>query len=322
LAMSQHLRVTQLFDCAEVGRTFVAEARRQGKPWRIIQGPWTRGGTQAAYYRFRLEQAVAYPRTDIWHVNMGGRARWARGFFARPYALTLHGTDIRESYWQVQYHQAIKEDIDLAGQVWYSTPDLREKAERARPDAEYLPAPVDIDELPPWSPAPKPRVFFPSRWDESKGGDDLLQAAIDVIAAVGRKGDVDVVGLNWGNRAEEAARLGVRLLPRMARDEFLRELSSAHVAVGEVSGIVGVSELQAIGIGVPTVIANPRGDRGAELAAVCVERPDVGPAVAESLLDPLTLSRQLNGPAYIRTNHAASVLLPKLEAGYAKLRSQ
>jgi glycosyltransferase involved in cell wall biosynthesis len=317
--MSQHLRVTQLFDCADVGRTFVAEARRQGKPWRIVQGPWTRGGTPTAYYRFRLEQAVAYLNTDIWHVNMGGRAKWARGFFARPYALTLHGTDIRENYWQDQHHRVIKEDIDRAGHVWYTTPDLQEKAEQARADAEYLPAPVDLEELPEWSPAPKPRVFFPSRWDESKGGDDLLQAAIDVIAAVGRNGEVDVVGINWGDRAEEAARLGVRLLPRMPRERFLTELSTAHVAVGEVSGIVGVSELQAIGIGVPTVIAAPLGNCAARSAAVYVERQDVGMAVAEALLDPLVLSRQLNGPAYVRNNHAASVLLPKLEAGYAKV---
>ena len=51
--MSQKIRVTQLFDCADVAKTLVAEGRRQGKPWRIIQGPWTRGGGKAAYYRFR-----------------------------------------------------------------------------------------------------------------------------------------------------------------------------------------------------------------------------------------------------------------------------
>lgn len=108
--------------------------------------------------------------------------------------------------------------------------------------------------------------------------------AIDVIAAVGRSGDADVVGINWGSRAEEAARLGVRAPAAWnAPDEFTGNCNCA-----------------------------------ARLAAVHVERQDVGLAVAESLPAP-TLSRQLNGAAYVRNNHAASVLLPELEAGYAKV---
>lgn len=317
--MSQQIRVTQLFDCADVAKTFVMEARRQGKPWKIIQGPWTRGGTKAAYYRFRLEQALAYPRTQVWHVNMGGRAKWARGSFARPYALTLHGTDIRENYWQDQHHAVIKEDIDRAGQVWYTTPDLREKAERVRADAEYLPAPVNMEELPDWAPAQKPRVFFPSRWDASKGGDALLQAAADVVSVVGSGDDVDVVGLDWGDRADEAARLGIRLLPKMPKREFLRELSSAHVAVGQTTGVLGISELQAMGIGVPTVFTDRIEGYPPGVATVSVERAEVGQAVRDVLRDPQEVSLRLGGPAYVRSNHGASALLPRLEAGYAKV---
>lgn len=319
LGMSQGIRVTQLFDCADVGKTFVEEGRRTGKPWKIIQGPWTRGGTKSAYYRFRLEQALAYPRTQVWHVNMGGRAKWARGTFARPYALTLHGTDIRENYWQDQHHAALKEDIDRAGHVWYTTPDLREKAERARPDAEYLPAPVDMDELPVWAPAAKPRVFFPSRWDASKGGDALLQAAADVVSAAGSVGEVDVVGLDWGSRASEAAGLGVRLLPKMRKQEFLQQLATAHVAVGQVTGVLGLSELQSVAIGVPTVFADHIDGYPADLATVTVESSMIGEAVRDALLDPTELSQRLAGPAYVRTNHGPATLLPRLEAGYAKV---
>jgi hypothetical protein len=317
--MTHQIRVTQLFDCADVGKTFVDEARRQNKPWRIIQGPWTRGGTKTAYYRFRLEQAAAFPRTEVWHVNMGGRGKWARGTFSRPYALTLHGTDIRENYWQDQHHAVIKEDIERAGQVWYTTPDLREKAVRARPDAEYLPAPLDMAELPVWAPAAKPRVFFPSRWDASKGGDALLQAAAEVMAAVGVSGNVDVVGLAWGDRAPEAAALGIKLLPRMAKPLFLKELATAHVAVGQVTGVLGVSELQAMGIGVPLVFADPVAGYPDEQPMVSVARPEIAQAVRDSLDDPEVLSRKLGGPSYVSEFHGASTLLPKLEAGYAKV---
>lgn len=317
--MSQKIRVTQLFDCADVGKTLVAEGRRQGQPWGLIQGPWTRGGGKAAYYRFLLEQAAAYPRTRLWHVNMGGRARWARGRFARPYALTLHGTDIRENYWQDQHHQVMKADIDGAGHVWYTTPDLREKAERARADAEYLPVPIDMDELPAWNPAPRPRVIFPSRWDASKGGDALLQTAADVVAAAGGPDGAEVVGVDWGGRAAEAAALGVRLLPRMPKPEFLAELARAHVAVGQVAGILAASELAAIGIGVPTVFADQVEGYAADLATVSVGRADVGQAVREALADPAAVSARLQGPEYVRLHHGAARLVPTLQAGYAKV---
>lgn len=316
--MSEQIRVTQLFDCADVAKTLVAEGRRHGKPWKLIQGPWTRGGSKSAYYRFRFEQALAYPRTQLWHVNMGGRAKWARGTFARPYALTLHGTDIRENYWQDQHHSVIKQDIDAAGYVWYTTPDLREKAERARPDSEYLPAPVDIEELPEWNPSPRPRVFFPSRWDASKGGDALLRTAAEVVKAVGSD-QVDIVGLDWGDRASEAGALGIRLLPRMPKERFLQELSLSHVAVGQVAGILAVSELQAMGIGVPLVFGNQVEGYPADLATVSVPVSEVAQAVRDSLADPRALSKQLGGPGYVRRNHGASALLPKLEAGYAKV---
>lgn len=316
--MSDQIRVTQLFDCADVGKTLVNAAVSRGKPWKIIQGPWTRGGTKAAYYRFRLEQAAAYPRTQLWHVNMGGRAKWARGVFARPYALTLHGTDIRENYWQDQHHATMKSDIDGAGHVWYMTPDVREKAESVRADAQYLPIPVDPDELPAWRPSSKPRVFFPSRWDASKGGDALLQTAADVVSATKGRG-VDVVGLDWGDRAAEAAQLGVTLVPKMPKAEFLQELASAHVAVGQVAGILATSELEALGIGVPVIFTDPVPGYPEDLATVSVSRADVGQAVLESLEDPRALSKRLNGQAYVARNHSAEGMLPTLEAGYAKV---
>lgn len=316
--MTQGLKVTQLFDCADVGQTFVAEGRKQGKPWRLIQGPWTRGGTKAAYYRFRVEQLAAYPRTQLWHVNMGGRAKWARGALARPYVLTLHGTDIRESYWQSEHHETIKEDIDGARGVWFTTPDLTEKAQSVRADAEYLPAPVDVAQLPSWQLAEHSRVFFPSRWDASKGGDSLVQLAAEVVRATKHLKDIEIVGLDWGDRASEEAAVGVKLLPRMSKSNFLRELSTSHVAVGQTAGILAVSELQAIGIGIPTVFSDQVAGYPEELGTVSVPVKDAPQAVLEALADPLQLSAHLNGPGYIKSHHAPAVLLPRLEAGYRK----
>ncbi len=315
--MSRITRVTHLFDCADVGAALVSEGRRQNQPWRQIQGPWTRGGTRSAYYRFLGELALGYPRTELWHVHMGGRARWARGRFARPYVLTLHGTDIRENYWQDEHHGTIAQDIDLARHVFYTTPDLKDKAEKARPDAEYLPVALDMEVIPPWAPEPRPRVFFPSRWDGSKGGDGLLAMAAEVVAAVGDR--AELVGLDWGDRAAEAASLGIRLLPRMAQQEYLVELARAHVAVGQSAGILAASELQAMAIGVPLVFPDPvKGyPSGADMGAIVVARKDAGTAVLEALADPQSTSARVGGPAYINRHHHPAVMIERLMAVYA-----
>lgn len=315
--MSGNTRVTHLFDCADVGAALVSEGRRQHQPWRQIQGPWTRGGTRSAYYRFLAELALNYPRTELWHVHMGGRARWARGRFARPYVLTLHGTDIKENYWQDEHHQVLAQDVDLARHVFYTTPELREKAELVRPDAEYMPQAMDLDILPPWKPAARPRVFFPSRWDAQKGGDGLLETAAQVVSAVGDK--AEVVGLDWGNRASEAASLGVTLMPRTDLRGYVAELARAHVAVGQTAGILSVSELQAMAIGVPLVFADPVAGypSGKDMGAITVARQDAGAAVLEALADPRATSEKVGGPDYVRRHHDPAVMIERLRAVYS-----
>jgi hypothetical protein len=52
---------------------------------------------------------------------------------------------------------------------------------------------------------------------------------------------------------------------------------------------------------------------------VTVARPEIAQAVRDSLDDPEALSRKLGGPSYVSQFHGAATLLPRLEAGYAKV---
>ncbi|MDF9277375.1 hypothetical protein P4U43_06155 [Arthrobacter sp. EH-1B-1] len=314
-------RITHLFDCAGVGAVLVKEAKRQHLSWRQIQGPWMRRGTRWARYRFFGELVANYPRTNLWHVHMGGRAKWARGRVERPYVLTLHGTDIRETYWQDEYHEAIKRDIDAAQHVFYATPDLEEKAKRARVDAEYMPIALDFDLLSSWTPAAKPRVFFPSRWDRTKGGDGQIRVAKEVVAAVGDR--ADVVGIDWGDRAADASHVGVQLVPRMDVTGFLCEMAKAHVAVGQTAGILATSELQAMAMGIPLVFPDPfdgylsKKDRG----ALIVDRADAGYAVLELLRDPPSASAKLGGKEYVSRHHDPARMVQRLSEVYREVLS-
>ncbi len=180
-----------------------------------------------------------------------------------------------------------------------------------------MPAPLNLARLPEWTPASKPRVFFPSRWDESKGGQDLLNLAAEVTAAVGK--DAEVVGIDWGDRAVEAAELGVTLLPRMSRQRYVAELARAHVAVAQTRGILAVSELQAMAIGVPLIFPDPVDGypTGGEMGAIVAPRADAAEAVIEALQDPPAVSARAGGTAYVRRHHDPATMVARLKAVYA-----
>jgi len=65
---------------------------------------------------------------------------------------------------------------------------------------------------------------------------------------------VEVVGLDWGPDAAEAARRGVRLVPRLDHAAYLRLLAGAGAVVGQAAGILSASELEAMGTGAPLVV--------------------------------------------------------------------
>lgn len=63
------------------------------------------------------------------------------------------------------------------------------------------------------------------------------------------------MGVHWGSGADSARRHGVELVPRLPHGDFLHLLASAHVVLGQPTGMLAASELEAVGIGVPVVAA-------------------------------------------------------------------
>ena len=71
------------------------------------------------------------------------------GLLARvPYVLHCHGDDVRDVDRRV-WAPLIRLALKRARHVYYSTPDLREALMRIRPDAEFLPNPIDIEQFHP-----------------------------------------------------------------------------------------------------------------------------------------------------------------------------
>lgn len=317
-------RVLHLNDCAFVGEHLVAAARRSGRPWRILRpeqtwapvrpGRTTTTRLDEARTLARIARATA--RAQVVHVHFATTVRRLRPIAVprRPYVLHLHGTDIRTLWADPNRHAQIQAYIDGAAHVFYSTRDNEHNATTARADAEYLPIFIEPTQLPSWTPGE--HVVFASRWEEVKGLEDMLRVARDLVSA-----GVDVRGLDWGPGASLAAEVGVKLLPKMPHDEFLRFLSSAGVVIGQATSILSVSEVEAMGIGVPLAAVGSHlpGPDGASLPIREGEVEEVVGAVLSDLQDPLVASNSLGGKDWALRWHTADQYVPRLEETYRKI---
>ncbi|WP_413453110.1 hypothetical protein [Georgenia sp. 1P01AC] len=265
------------------------------------------------YYVWTGRRIASLLRSDLLHLHYGGRTAWARKFPRRPYVVHLHGTDIRTQYRDPRYRDEIQQGLDGARAVVFSTPDLADAALEARPDATYLPNPIDVSDLPQWAPADRPTVVFTSRWEPVKGLDCQLKIARLLREAL--PNSVDIVGLDWGEGAKAAARAGVRLVPPMPRPAFLAWVASAHLAVGQSAGLLAMSELQALGIGVPTFIAHPLPTYPAPPVLIG-DLGDAGDIARHVIADPAARSAALNSPAWIRKHHGVEHAVARLRGIY------
>lgn len=252
-------------DAARTAELLVAEARRRGLPWdrMPIAAPaqeWrglvgrTRRAALGARWLARL--AASARSHDIVHVHSASTLPHVRPV-VRRFVLHCHGSDVRTRLHQAgSAGAAVRRGLQEAEAVFYSTPDLADHVLPLRPDAELLPVPVDVATLPRWAPDPsRPRVVFASRWEEVKGLQTQLETAGLLVRALGDR--AEVVGLRWGPAAQEAAALGVRLLPRLDHAAYLALLAGASAVVGQGAGILSASELEAMGTGAPLAVPTP-----------------------------------------------------------------
>lgn len=314
--------VVHFFDCADVGKTLVAYGKQAGYNWRHSQarspglgGEAQAGAFQAKYANvsWRVRRTVEALRADLMHVHFGTRGGVAKSRPVIPFVMHWHGTDIRNP----EFRPSIQWGADHAAAVVYSTPDLRQHAEPVRSDAIYLPNPVDWGELPVWDPSGPPRVLFASRWEESKGGIEQLQVAAAIMDAM--QGRVVLEGLDWGNMAAEARALGVTLVPTMPKAAYLLWMSGAHCIIGQSAGIIAMSELQALSMGVP-VVMNVGENYYLEAPVLQGDGPEGLAAQAYRVLeDPLAASAQADGPGWVERYHGPQIAVEKLADIYRQV---
>lgn len=325
-------RVLHFNDCAFVGQILVEAAHRQGISWAYLPPEAVRPPSvsrnrwlaRAQYLPYVARRARALRTSDVVHVHYGTSARLIRerGMPRRPYVLHLHGTDVRDQAWTEQYGDEIRRAVSGAAHVFFTTPDLLEPAQRLRDDAEFMSAFVDVQTLTSsasWTPPEHPRVAFVSRWDVVKGGPANVALAAALRRAVP---ELTLVGLDWGSHAQDAARQGVDLVPHMAHDQFLRLLAGSTLAIGQTGPSIGVSEAEAMAIGLPLAALGERlphpGD-GSFPPMLQGSLDEVVEAVRQAVQAPRETADRLGGCQWAREHFDPAPWVPRLAELYARI---
>lgn len=248
-------------DAAFTAARIVHRAKHLGYAWELMprafrdpswSGPVGEARRALTGLAWAGRLAVEARSHDVVHIHSATTLRHTRPV-VRRFVLHCHGSDVRSALYEPGRGPAIRAGLVDAEAVFYSTPDLAEHVLPHRPDAVLLPVPVDVDQLPGWRPDPtRPQVLFASRWEPVKGMQEQLVTARLLVEALGER--AEVIGLDWGPGATDAAAVGVRLVPRVTHDEYVQMLARATVVVGQAAGILSSSELEALGCGAPLVV--------------------------------------------------------------------
>lgn len=332
---TKRVKVLHINDVARIGTLLVRQARREGLNWQLYDiartdpnwSPRTRllrKAVRGLAWEAGLARRAA--TADLLNVH-GGNVPRHTGWVPKPYVLHLHGSDVRTVRLQPDQGKIIDRAIERALQVYYTTPDLAQHALPLRADAQLQPIIVDVDAVPFSEDVPATgKVIFPSRWGPEKGGELQIEVAVALRRALGP--DVVFEGLDWGVNADRAARdAGIELQPKMSYPNYARWLSTATVSIGQNTGMMGVSELEAIATGAPLVMPlNPRWYDGSHPTMVDIpvevgitDPGDWVEAIVETTRHVLAHPSRRDARDWLRRMHGPEVAVERLQASYRQL---
>jgi glycosyltransferase involved in cell wall biosynthesis len=270
-----------------------------------------------------LRRLVRRQKFDIVHVHYAVHASMTLAM-GIPYFLHLHGSDVRSGLRSLGLRELVLLAIRKAVKVFYVTPDLKVYLKDIRPDAIFLPNPINTDMF---LPAPSEesllRVFCISKPEPFKGVGVFLRG-IELAWEIRPQMQVALFGFGDSKIAQsfiEKHRGQPRLiiLPRVLHAEMPALVRSFDVILGQHSpdvGALGVSELEAMACEKPIVCYFNYPETYPEPPPVLVSRtPEEACAHMLRLLDDAELRRSLGQQArawvlkYHGRRHVAQLLL-------------
>ncbi len=233
-----------------------------------------------------------------------------------PYVLHCHGDDVRDLA-RRPWRAFIRLAMRRAAHVYYSTPDLAPWCLAVRPDAEFLPNPVDLGTFRPAPLPPDARdVFVVCALADNKGGRKILAALEELSRRRPRLRVTAVAGGELTRRFEQLPT--VVLLLRQPRERLPALMARHRVLIGQVhEGAIGMVELEGMACARPVIASFRFADvYGAEAPVVHAESPAQVVEAAERLLDDPVLAGAVGAASrrWVEEHHDAVRVARRVEA--------
>lgn len=319
------MRFAQVNDVASVASELAAGLRARGHEVELLQ-PRLYGAKlppllklAAAPLRLldwlRLARRLRAGRFDAVHIHYAylGLVGVLAGV---PYVLHCHGDDVRDLA-RRPWRGLIRLALRRAAHLYYSTPDLARWCRGVRPDAEFLPNPVDVELF---APAPLPLdardVFVVCALSENKGARRILEAVRELSR---RRPGLRVTAVAGGELTREFQALPtVVLLLHQPRERLPALMARHRVLIGQVhEGAIGMVELEGMACGRPVVASFTFADvYGGEAPVVHAATPAEIVAAVERLLDDTAEAERVGaaGRAWVEAHHDARKVAARVEA--------
>jgi glycosyltransferase involved in cell wall biosynthesis len=264
---------------------------------------------------------------DILHIH------WASygilGLESRiPFVVECHGSDVRYRLENPLFQAILIPVLRRAAAVLCITPDILPIVQSVRPDAQFLPGPVNTQQFMPaedispcvshpWT------IFLFTRLNADKGVDIATQG---IARFVQRHPGVRIRLLDWGTLRETYKQQYGDLfefIPRVAPDKVPHLIRSADIVVGQFAlGALGLSELQAMSCAKPVICSFRYKEAYPTPPPLC--QADTAEEVEEQL-ESLFQNREAGtllgrkAREWVINHHDYQILSDKLEALYCSI---
>ena len=251
---------------------------------------------------------------DLVHIHYAylGNVGALGGF---PYILHCHGTDLRGS--TLVTRPLIRRALREARHVFYSTPDLAPYVERQRPDGEFLPNPIDVDQFRPFVPAAeRSSVLICCGLTEVKGAGRILKACERLAK---ERPDIRITAYGGGEyTAAFQALPNVTVVTHQPRWKLPGLINQHGIVIGQVKiGSVGMAELEAMACGRPVITwFNELTAYSAPPPCItAVDAVEIAEAIVALVDDPAAREAAgVRGRAWVLEHHGLAMVVDRVEA--------
>lgn len=257
------MRILHIHDIANVGTTLVEGLRQLGHEAELrrlnLAAPQSATLTKLLVSPLRLRemlrvnQQVRRGRYDIVHIHFAYLG-WLGILGRYPYFLHCHGSDVRRDLKDWRRRWFIEKSLQRAKKVFFATPDLADIVRPIRPDAIFLPNPVNTAQfhLQPRPTGSHSKILLGSAFYPIKGIELAMQGLQEIVH---RYPQIEITAFAVGPEYPRYQNSpGFRFISPVPHSEIVALYHAHDLIVGQFNiGSLGMVELESMACGRPVI---------------------------------------------------------------------